>query len=87
MKISIIDEMSKIDEAFIENLCWEIDNEVNVSNYEIKKLVREKIRQNYQISHKRLWLAVVCCLIVLAAVPVCAGILLKLDVSTQVNKT
>jgi len=86
MKISIIDEMSRIDETFIENLCWEIDNEVYVSNNDIKKLVREKIQPQHRVLPKRLTLLVACCLIILIAVPVCAGIILKLNDSTKVNK-
>lgn len=86
MKISIIDEISKLDETFIESLCWETANEVSVSDFEIKRKVRKRLRQKYRIPSKRLKLAAICCFVILISIPVCAGMILKLDVSTQVNK-
>lgn len=86
MKISIYDEMARIDEALIEELCWEYKNEVNVSKTRIKKLVRKNLKKDSRTGARRLKFVIICCILLMISIPACAGMVLKLDISSPVNK-
>lgn len=93
MMISITDELLAIDEALIEEICWNDSNKVKVSKSRIRRIVSRhtKEKESYKRrSIRKLRIAVACCLVLGMAIPVYAvvsGILQKSAPVDENNKS
>lgn len=87
MQISIYDEISKLDEGFIEKLNWTDDNEIQVSAHRINRIVNGRIfnRASRFTGMKRMKVVIICCSLIAVTIPVYAAVMTFLDKSMPID--